>query len=247
MKRLRGHDTGLLVIPKVSILEAHRLTGVRQAIVEVIQVEPRSAPEVLSYLSHLAKYGFPLEPGHVWRFENYAKPQGFPVPAKDDDGDGEEKAQGRAFIRPPLGITNVPCLPVLGKRGQGQGGQRGRDKEPRKRGRRPRNPLLARLLTRTHLATLCATKTQGQIAQEINCSPGYLCRHLKDFGLKAVSGHLPRTDQDPEIIRLAKTKTVTQIAKHFGKSRTTINQKLVRLGIKAVRGKPGKKPERRKS
>jgi hypothetical protein len=245
MKRIKGHDTGSLVIPKVSILEAHRLTGVRQAIVEVFQVEPRSAPEVLSYVSHLAKYGFPLEPGHVWRFENYAKPQGFPVPAKDDDGDGEEKEHGRAFKRPML--TGHPRTPVSGIRGQGEGGKRGRDREPRKGGRRPRNPLLHALLTRAHLTTLCETMTQKQIAREIKCSLGYLCRHLKDFGLKAVSGHLPRTDQDPEIIRLAKTKTVTQIAEHFGCRRPTIYKILARLGIKAVRGKPGKKPERIKA
>jgi AraC-like DNA-binding protein len=245
MKRIKGHDTGSLVIPKVSILEAHRLTGVRQAIVEVFQVEPRSAPEVLSYVSHLAKYGFPLEPGHVWRFENYAKPQGFPVPAKDDDGDGEEKEHGRAFLRPPLGNKNAPSLPVLREGGQGEGGQRGRDKEPRKRGRRPRNPLLHRLLTRAHLETLCADHTQAQIAQEVGCSKGYLCLKLKDFGLKAVSGHLPKTDQDQEIIRLAKTKTIGELAEHFGKSRTTIFQKLARLGITAVRGTPGK-PKGRK-
>jgi len=86
--------------------------------------------------------------------------------------------------------------------------------------------------------------TQSQIAQEVHCSRGFLSLTLKRLGLKAISGQLPKTDQDPEIIRLAKTMTLTQIAKHFKKSTTCISQKLTRLGIKAVRGKPGKKPKK---
>jgi len=246
--KIKRHDTGPLVIPKTVLLEAYRGNGPRQHIVEVTHQDVDSpSKEILSYTSFLTKYGQRLDPGHKQTLENCSRPWGFPVAVKgDDDGDGEEKAQGRAFKRPKFWLKGGAHTPVLGERGQGEGGQRGRDKEPRKRGRRPRNPLLHALLTRAHLTTLCETMTQKQIAQEIKCSLGYLCRHLKDFGLKAVSGHLPRTDQDAEIIRLAKVLTIGGLAKHFGKSRTTIFQKLARLGIKAVRGKPGKKPERRK-
>jgi len=264
MKRIRGHDTSSLSVPKVVLLEAVRCTGHREHIVEITHQDIDSpSKEILPYTAHLVKYGFPLDPGHSQRFENYSKPLGFPVhnvtqgertdlcgyPVEEDP----ERAQGRSFKRPQYeGKARTPVagtrydggkLPSDKKRirGQGEGGKRGRDKESRKRGRRPRNPLLQHPLTREHLTVLCATKTQGQIAQEVNCSRGYLCLTLKRFGLKAVSGHLPKTDQDPEIIRLAKIKTVGELSEHFGKSRNTINQKLVRLGITAVRGKCGKR------
>jgi len=240
MKRIRGHDTNSLVIPKVAILEAVRMAaGSRQNIVEV-SLPHVLAAETLSYEGHLAKYGFPLEPGHSQKFEHYVKPIGYPVPRKSEEDPGEEKEQGRAFIRPPLGNKGVPCLPVLGKRGQGQGGKRGRD-------RKPRNLMLGRIVTRDRLRELCPGHTQGQIAQKFGCSQGYICHKLKAFGLKALPGNPPCTDKDAELTRLVLTKSVTEISQALGISRKSVHQKLRRLKLTAVHGKSGRKPEKRRA
>lgn len=230
MAKIKRHDMGTLVISKVVILEAVRMAkGFRQDIVEVCLPNVLAA-ETLSYEGHLAKYGFPLEPGYSQKFEHYTKPIGYPVPKKtEDELEGEEKEQGRSFKYPNLGNKGVPSLPVLGKRGQGA-------RDGLKRKRKPRNPELARLLTPENLARLCAERTQTQIMREINVSRAYLCAKLKEFGLEALSGRTHRTDKDPEIIRLAKYKTVTEIAQALRISRMSVYQKLYRLGIKAVRG-----------
>lgn len=236
MKKLRGHNTGSLFIPKVVILEAVRMAaGSRQNIVEVC-LPNVLAPETLSYEGHLAKYGFPLEPGHSQKFEHYTKPIGYPIPKKTEE-EGEKKEQERAFKYPDLGNAGIAHTPVFGKRGQGA-------RDNLKRRRKPRNPELARLLTPENLSRLCATNTQTQIMREINVSRSHLCSKLREFGLEAIPGKAPRTDKDPEIIRLAQTKTVTEIAQRLGISRMAVYQKLYRLGIKAVRGKRGPQPKR---
>lgn len=237
MKRLKGHDTGLLVIPKTVLLEAVRGTGHREHIAEVYFPDvDHPNKEVLPYTSFLVKYGLSLTEGHKQTLEVTTRPLGFPKPTGEkEDGDGESREQGRAFKYPVLGNKGVAVTPVFGKRGQGA-------RDDLKRRRKPSNPELARLLTPENLTRLCAERTQTQIMREIKVSRAYLCAKLKEFGLKALPGKAPKTDKDPEIIRRARTETVTEIAKDLRISRMAVYSKLYRLGIKAVAGHKGPQP-----
>ncbi len=252
MKRIKGHDTGLLVIPKTVLLEAVRGTGHREHITEVYLSDvDHPNKEILPYTCFLTKYGLSLEPGHKQTLEVNSRPLGFPkpyitqgsrtdlngYPIEEDPEKGEKREQGMAFKYPTLGKKRVAVTPVFGKRGQGA-------RDDLKRRRKPRNPELARLLTPENLTRLCAERTQTQIMREIKVSRAYLCAKLKEFGLKALPGKAPNTDKDPEIIRMARTMTVTEIAQALGISRMSVYQKLYRLGIKAVRGRRGPQPKR---
>ena len=234
MKRLKGHDTGLLVIPKTVLLEAVRGTGARDHITEVYFPDvDHPNKEILPYTCFLVKYGLSLDPGHKQTIEVNSRPLGFPKPTGErEDGESESREQGRAFKYPTLGNKGVAITPIFGKRGQGAG-------DGLKRHRKPRNPELAHLLTPENLTRLCAERTQTQIMGEIRVSRSYLCAKLKEFGLKALPGKAPKTDKDPEIIRMARTMTVTEIAEILKMSRMSIYQKLYRLGIRAVRGRRG--------
>jgi len=176
-------------VPKASILEAYREDGIRAQCVEITVKGGKLQKYTLSYGAFLDQHGITLEPGHAVKLENYSRVIGLPVSRGVEDGrlKGDRlKAEGEKA--PNHGSKDIPHLPVLGQRGQGDRLKTegySREEERRPRGGSVRGRGKAAFVIREKIRAMAATSTTLEIARALDRNPTVIRYHLRQLGIKS--------------------------------------------------------------